>query len=45
MKERNITPINTNININDKVITLSTCQNNNGGRIVVQGKLIKQQPK
>ena len=45
MKKRNIAPIDTNINVNDKIITLSTCQNNNGGRIVVQGKLIKEQPK
>lgn len=45
MKERNIAPIDTSINVNDKIITLSTCQNNNGGRIVVQGKLIKQQLK
>lgn len=45
MKERNIAPINTSVNSNDKIITLSTCQNNDGGRIVVQGKLIKQQAK
>lgn len=43
MKERNQAPINTEVNISDKIITLSTCQNNNGGRIVVQAKLIKQE--
>ena len=45
MKERNIAPISTEVNENDTILTLSTCQNNNGGRIVVQAKLIKQQKK
>ena len=43
MKERNMASINTPVNSKDNVITLSTCQNNNGGRIVVQAKLIKRQ--
>ncbi len=43
MKERNVAPIDTEVNVNDKIITLSTCQNNSGGRIVVQAKLIKQE--
>ena len=43
MKERNTTSFNTSVNTNDKILTLSTCQNNNGGRIVVQAKLIKRQ--
>ncbi len=43
MAERNIAPINTKVNINDKILTLSTCKNNQGGRIVVQAKLIKKQ--
>lgn len=43
MKERNIAPIDTDVNIDDKILTLSTCQNNHDGRIVVQAKLIKRQ--
>ena len=43
MKERNTTSFNTSVNTNDKILTLSTCQNNNGVRIVVQAKLIKRQ--
>ena len=43
MKERNMSTINTEINQYDKIITLSTCLNNDGGRIVVHAKLIKQQ--
>lgn len=45
MKNRNTAPMNVSLNASDKIITLSTCQNNDGGRIVVQGKLIKQQEK
>ncbi len=41
MKKRNIAPIDTEVNINDKILTLSTCQNNQGGRIVIHAKLIK----
>ena len=43
MKQRNIAPIDTEVNIDDKILTLSTCQNNQGGRVVVQSKLIKRQ--
>lgn len=43
MKKRNIAPINTEVNVNDKFLTLSTCKNNQGERIVVQAKLIKRQ--
>ena len=43
MKSRNITGQNTNISVDDKILTLSTCLNDNGGRIVVQAKLIKVQ--
>ena len=43
MQKRNIAPINTEVNINDKILTLSTCQNNLGGRLVIQAKLIKKQ--
>ncbi len=45
MKERNIAPINTEVNTNDKILTLSTCQNDDNGRIVIQAKLIKKQIK
>ena len=45
MKERNIAQIDTEVNENDKILTLSTCQNNQGGRIVIQAKLIKVQRK
>lgn len=45
MKERNVSPVDVSLNVDDTIITLSTCQNNNGGRIVVQGKLIKKQTK
>ncbi len=43
MKERNIAPITTDVNTNDKILTLSTCQNDWGGRIVIHAKLIKKQ--
>lgn len=43
MQNRNIAPIHTQVDVNDKVLTLSTCQNNHGGRIVVHAKLIKRQ--
>ena len=43
MKKRNVAPIDTLVNVNDKILTLSTCQNNYGGRIVIHSKLIKKQ--
>lgn len=43
MKARNIAPINTPVSINDNILTLSTCLNDNGDRVVVQAKLIKKQ--
>ena len=43
MKKRNTAPIDVEVNASDQLITLSTCQNNNGGRIVVQAKLIKKE--
>ncbi len=43
MKKRNIAKIDTEVDINDKILTLSTCQNYKDGRIVVQAKLIKRQ--
>ena len=43
MKKRNISPTNTEVNINDKFLTLSTCYDNSNKRIVVHSKLIKKQ--
>ena len=43
MQKRNVAPISTTVDVNDKVLTLSTCQNNRGGRIVVHAKLIKRE--
>lgn len=43
MLKRNTADIQTEVTTDDKILTLSTCQNNNGGRIVVQAKLIKVQ--
>ncbi len=43
MKQRNMVAINTEVNINDKFLTLSTCYNNNEKRLVVHAKLIKKQ--
>ena len=43
MKKRNTAPIDTEVNINDKFLTLSTCQNYQDRRIVIQAKLIKKQ--
>ena len=43
IKKRNVAPIDTLVNENDKILTLSTCQNNYGGRIVIHAKLIKKQ--
>lgn len=38
---RSILPTKTEISPNDKILTLSTCTNNNDGRIVVHAKLLK----
>ncbi|MDD5888896.1 MAG: class B sortase [bacterium] len=43
MKSRNTASQTADVDVNDKILTLSTCLNNNGGRIVVQAKLIKIQ--
>lgn len=45
MNSRNVSIINAPANENDRVITLSTCLNNDGWRIVVHAKLVKQQKK
>ena len=43
MIKRNTSAINTSVDTNDKILTLSTCLDDNGGRVVVQAKLIKTQ--
>ena len=43
IKKRNIAPTNTEVNIKDKFLTLSTCYRNQDKRIVVHAKLIKKQ--
>ena len=45
IKKRSYYDFSTSLNVNDKILTLSTCKNNNGNRIVVQAKLIKKQTK
>ncbi len=42
MKQRNIAPINVDVGADSKMITLSTCLDDNGGRVVVHAKLIKK---
>lgn len=43
MVERNTSSKTAEVTTNDKILTLSTCLNDSGGRIVVQAKLIKKQ--
>ena len=45
IKDRSIHNFNTSINNNDKIITLSTCLDDFGNRIVVHAKLIKKETK
>lgn len=45
MNERNVSGVSAPANIDDKIITLSTCLNDKGGRVVLHAKLIKQQYK
>ena len=45
MNNRNISLMKSPANVNDKIITLSTCLNNDGDRVVVHAKLIKIQNK
>ena len=42
MIKRNKAKIETDVNVKDKILTLSTCQNTKGGRIVIHAKLIKK---
>lgn len=43
MKKRSIYDFDVDVTTKDKILTLSTCYNNNGIRIVVQAKLVKIQ--
>ena len=43
MKKRSIYDFNINVTKDDKLLTLSTCYNDNGIRLVVQAKLVKIQ--
>ena len=43
MLSRSIYDFQTDLNTSDKLLTLSTCLDFNGNRIVVQAKLIKEQ--
>ena len=41
--KRSIYNFNTDVNTNDKILTLSTCKNNFGKRVVVHAKLLKKE--
>ena len=43
LKNRSIHDFNTTLDANDKILTLSTCYNNFGKRIVLHAKLIKKE--
>ncbi len=43
LKERSIYNFNAELNITDKIITLSTCKDTNGNRVVLHAKLIKKE--
>ncbi len=45
MKSRSIYNFNTSVSINDKFLTLSTCKDFKGNRIVIQAKLVKNEKK
>ena len=45
IKNRSIYDFNTSLNKDDYILTLSTCYDNNGNRIVVHSKLIKKETK
>ena len=45
MKSRSFIKLDVDLSSDDKIITLSTCENNYGNRIVVHGKLIKSKKK
>lgn len=43
IKKRSKIAFNTSLNINDKILTLSTCKDNFGHRIVIHAKLLKKE--
>jgi sortase B len=43
IKERSIIEFNVEVGINDKIITLSTCTDDNTGRKVIHAKLISEE--
>jgi sortase, SrtB family len=45
IKGRSIYDFDVELDVNDKILTLSTCLNYNGERIVLHAKLVKSQPK
>lgn len=45
LKSRSVYNFNTSVSLTDKILTLSTCSDDNNGRIVLHAKLIKTTPK
>ena len=43
MQSRSIYDFDTTVDSSDKLLTISTCLDNNGNRIVIQAKLVKEQ--
>lgn len=43
LKSRSIVSFNVDVSVNDKIITLSTCTNDNTGRKVIHAKLVSQE--
>lgn len=43
LKSRSEVQFSANLNVNDKILTLSTCQDNFGHRVVMHAKLIKRE--
>ena len=43
IKSRSVISFDMEVGINDKIVTLSTCTNDNTGRKVVHAKLISQE--
>ena len=43
LKERNILSVNADVSVNDKIITLSTCTDDNKGRKVIHARLVNDE--
>lgn len=43
LKTRSIVSFNVDVSVNDKIVTLSTCTNDNTGRKVIHAKLVSQE--